>query len=109
MTVEIIDSNSTNPLSSLEREIVDIPDYFLILGGFLLVLAILLLYLLFRRIQREVMEGSRISALMSRSRSMKDYLERFDEFDAELSILRNRLADIEARLKNLEKEESKND
>jgi len=88
---------------------VDVPDYFLVVASFLLVLVTSLLYLLFRRTQREVMEESKVSTLMHRSRLMKDYLERFDEFDAELSMLRNRLEDIEIRLKNIEKEESKND
>lgn len=87
----------------------DVPDYFLVVASFLLVLVTSLLYLLFRRTQREVMEESKVSTLMHRSRLMKDYLERFDEFDAELSMLRNRLEDIEIRLKNIEKEESKND
>jgi len=81
----------------------DLVDYYLLFGGILLPLVLLLLYTLFRQTQERVREESKLSALLSRSRSMKSFLERFDEIDAELSILRTQIAKIESELKAIEK------
>lgn len=85
----------------------DVPDYFLVLAGFLLVLVLVLLYMYFRRTQGRVMEESKLSALLSRSSSMRSYFERFDEMDAELSILRTQITEIESRLRAIEKRREK--
>lgn len=55
------------------------------------------------------MEESKLSAMLSRSRSMRAYFERLDEIVAELSILRNRVEKMELKLRDIEKEERKND
>jgi hypothetical protein len=84
-------------------------EYFILVAGFALVPALFMLYLLFRRTQERVVEESKLSAMLSRSRSMRAYFERLDEIVAELSILRNRVEKMELKLRDIEKEERKND
>lgn len=80
----------------------DLPDYFLVIAAFLLVLVILLLYMLFRRTSERAVEESRLSVLLSRSRSMRVFLERLDEIDAELSILRSQVARLDLKVTTIE-------